>query len=75
MYAVSLYCYDASIYTGRRGQIEIFVQETSRSLALYFRHRFCYLGANYYSLFYDCSSFGNLGEVFGHGGEFSLALV
>ena len=35
-----------------------------------FRHSFCSLGANYCNLFYDCSSFASLGEVFAHGGEF-----
>ena len=34
--AISLYRYDVCIYSGSRGQIEIFVRETSRSLALYF---------------------------------------
>ena len=27
------------------------------------------------NLFYDCSSFGSLGEVFAHGGEFPLAFL
>ena len=27
------------------------------------------------NLFYDCSNFGGLGEVFAHGGEFSLAFL
>ena len=35
-----------------------------------FHCSFCFLGANYCNLFYDCSSFGSLGEVFAHGGEF-----
>ena len=38
-----------------------------------FRHSFCFLGANYCNLFYDCSSFGSLGESFSHGDEFPLA--
>ena len=40
-----------------------------------FHHSFCFLGANYRycNRFYDCSSFGSLGEVFAHGGEFPLS--
>ena len=34
-----------------------------------FRNRFRFLGTNYRYLFYDCSSFGSLGEVFARGGE------
>ena len=40
-----------------------------------FRHSSCFLGAIYCNLFYDCSSFGSLGEVFAHGGEFPLAFL
>ena len=40
-----------------------------------FHRSFCFLGANYCNLFYDCSSFGGLGEVFAHGGEFPLAFL
>ena len=40
-----------------------------------FHHGFCFLGANYCNLFYDCSSFGSLGEVFAHGGEFPLSFL
>ena len=40
-----------------------------------FSHSFCFLGANYCNLFYDCSNFGSLGEVFAHGGEFPLAFL
>ena len=29
-----------------------------------FRHSFCFLSANYCNIFYDCSSFGILGEFF-----------
>ena len=36
MYAISLYRYDVRIYSGSRGQIEIFVRESSRFMALYF---------------------------------------
>ena len=36
MYAVSLYRYDVCAYGGSRGQIEIFVRETLRSLGLHF---------------------------------------
>ena len=36
MYAISLYRCDVCIYPGSRGQIEILVGETSRSLALCF---------------------------------------
>ena len=71
MYAVSLYRYDVCIYSGSRGQIEIFVRKTSRFLAWYF----CYLGVNWCHLFYDCNSFGSLGEVFAHEGEFPLAFL
>ena len=39
------------------------------------RHSFCFLGANYSNIFYDCSSFGSLGEVFAHGDEFPLAFL
>ena len=39
------------------------------------RHSFCFLGANYCNLFYDCSSLGSLGEVFAHRGEFPLAFL
>ena len=35
-----------------------------------FRHSFCFLGANYCNLFYDCSSFG---RGFAHGGGFPLS--
>ena len=35
-----------------------------------FHHSICLLGANYRNRFYDCSSFGSLGDVFAHGGEF-----
>ena len=35
-----------------------------------FHHCFCFLSASYCSLFYNCSIFGSLGEVFAHGGEF-----
>ena len=40
-----------------------------------FHHSFCFRGANYCDLFYDCSSFGSLGEVFAHGGEFPLSFL
>ena len=40
-----------------------------------FRHSFCFLGENYCNSLYDCSSFGSLGEVFAHGGEFPLAFL
>ena len=40
-----------------------------------FRQSFCFLGANCRNLFQDCSSFGTLGEVFAHGGEFPLAFL
>ena len=36
MYSISRYRYDVCIYSDSRGQIEIFVWETSRSLALLF---------------------------------------
>ena len=36
MYAISLYRYDVCIHSGSRGQLKIFVRETSRSPALYF---------------------------------------
>ena len=36
MYVISLYRHDVCIYGGSRGEIEIVVPETSRSLALYF---------------------------------------
>ena len=57
------------------GKIDIFVRETSRSLHCTFRHGFCFLGVNYCNLFYNCSNFGSLGEVFAHGGEFPLAFL
>ena len=38
-----------------------------------FRHSVLLLGANYCNIFYDCNSFGSLGEVFAHGGEFPLS--
>ena len=40
-----------------------------------FRHSFCFLGENYCNSLYDCSSFGSLGEVFAHGGEFPLSFL
>ena len=40
-----------------------------------FRLNVCVLGANYCNLFYDYSSFGSLGEVFAHGGEFPLSFL
>ena len=40
-----------------------------------FRDGFCFLGANYCNLFYDCSSLGSLGEVFAHRGELPLAFL
>ena len=40
-----------------------------------FHDSFSFLGANYCNLFYDCSSFGSLGEVFAHGGEFPLSFL
>ena len=61
--------YQVCICSGSKGQIEIFVRETSRFLALYSPY-FCFLGANFCNLFYACSTFGSLGEVFAHGGEF-----
>ena len=39
-FAISLYRYVVCIYSGSRGQIEILVWETSRSLALYFLPEF-----------------------------------
>ena len=57
------------------GKLRFFVRETSRSFALYFRHRLCFLGANYCTFFYDCSGWGSLGEDFAHGGEFHLAFL
>ena len=42
---------------------------------LIFHRSFCFLSANYSNLFYDCSSFWSLGEVFAHGGEFPLAFL
>ena len=41
MYVISLYRYDVCISSGSRGQIEIFVRETSRSLASHLHHQFC----------------------------------
>ena len=73
MYDVSLYRHTARIYSGSRWKISIFVRETSRYLAL--NHSFCFLGANDCNRFYDCSSFGSLGEVFAHGGEFPLSFL
>ena len=35
-YAISLYRYDVCIYSGNRGEIQIFIRETLRSFALYF---------------------------------------
>ena len=40
MYAISLYRYGVCIYSGSREQIDVFVRETSRSLALYFSPSF-----------------------------------
>ena len=40
-----------------------------------FHHSFCFLGAHYCNLIYDCSSFGSLGEVFAHGDECPLAFL
>ena len=75
-YDISLfYHYGVCIYSGSRGQIEIFVRETSHLWHCIFRRSFCFLGANYCSFFYHCSSFGTLGEVFVHGGEFPLAFL
>ena len=39
-YAISLYSYGVCIYSGSRGQIEIFVLKTSRSSAQYFPSQF-----------------------------------
>ena len=35
----------------------------------------CFVGAKYCYLFYDCNSFGNLGEVFALGGEVPLSFL
>ena len=40
-----------------------------------FHHSFYFLGAKYCNPFYDCHSFGSLGEVFAHGGEFQLSFL
>ena len=40
-----------------------------------FRHSFCFLGANYCNVFYDCRSYKSLREVFAHGGEFPLTFL
>ena len=61
------------IYSGSRGQIEIFVRETSRFRHCIFYRSFFFRGANCCNLFYDCSSFRSLGDIFAHGGEFPLA--
>ena len=60
--------------SGSRGEIEVFVRETDIWHCI-FRHSFCFLGANYCNLFYDCSSFESLGEVFARGGDFLLAFL
>ena len=39
-----------------------------------FHHSFCFLGATD-NLFYDCSRFGSLWEVFARGGEFPVAFL
>ena len=75
MYAISLYRYHMCIYSGSRGKIEIFVRETRDFWHCIFHHIFCFLGANYCNLFYDCSSFGSMREVLAHGGEFSLSFL
>ena len=40
-----------------------------------FHRSFCFLGANDCNLFYDGNSFGSLGEVFAHEGEFPLSFL
>ena len=74
MYALSLYRYDVCIYSGNRGKNWDFCP---RELAIFgihciFHHSFCFLGANYCNIFYDCSSFG---RGFAHGGEFPLSFL
>ena len=66
------------IYSGRRGQIDFrpFSFGRLRDLRHCIFHRsFCFLGANYCNIFYDCNSFGSLGEVFAQGGEFPLSVI
>lgn len=62
-YMLSRFTVMTFISSSSREQIDIFVRETSRSLALYF------------SNFYDCTSFGSLGLVFDDGGEFLLCFL
>ena len=40
-----------------------------------FHRSFCFVGANYCDLFFDSNSFGSLGEVSAHGGEFHLSFL
>ena len=56
MYAISLYRYDVCIYSGSRGQNEIWRHRDFWHCI--FHHSFCFLGANYCNRFHDCSSFG-----------------
>ena len=75
MYPISLNRYDVCIYSDSRGQI-VFLFGGSRDLwHCIFYHSFGFLGTNYCNIFYDCNSFGSLGEVFAHGGEFRLSFL
>ena len=71
MYAISLYRYDVCIYSGSRRQIDCCPVDFAMFGIVFFTIVFAFW-ANYCNLFYDCSS---LGEVFAHGGEFSLPIL
>ena len=65
MYAISLYHSDECIYSGSRGQIEIFCPGDLAIFGVVFFtivYAF-FVGTNYCDLFYDCNSFRSLGEV------------
>ena len=72
MYAMSLYRYDVPVLGGK---VRFLYWRPREFWHCIFHHRFCFLGANYCSLFYDWSSFGSLGEVFAHEGEFPLSFL
>ena len=65
MYAFSLYRCDVCIYGGSTvgGELKFLSGRPRGIWYCIFPHSFCFLGANHCNIFYDCNSFGSLGEV------------
>ena len=58
------------------GKLRFFPGDLAIPVAVFFTIVFAFfVGPSYCNLFYDCSSFGSLGEVFALGGAFPLSFL